>query len=91
MDFCRYNLFYITLIIERLNEIHPKYSTVFRELMRENPDRERISETLQIGRSQTFAVMARTREYAKGIYFDLVGMINDDGDLPEDLPDPGNP
>lgn len=63
----------MSVLIQRLGELCPRYADIFREMLDGEDSPFRISKKLNLGKSQTYTDMEQVRKLAQHIYFELLG------------------
>ena len=63
----------MSVLVQRLWEICPRYADIFREMLGGEDSPLRISRALNLGKSQTYIDVKEVRKLAQRIYFELLG------------------
>ena len=63
----------MSVLIQRLGELCPRYADIFREMLDGEDSPLRISKKLNLGKSQTYTDVEQIRKLAQHIYFELLG------------------
>ena len=63
----------MSVLLQRLREINPKYADIFRELLDGEDKPLHIAKKLNLGKSQCYSDVKQVRKLAQCIYFELLG------------------